>query len=81
MADKNDLNTSANEGESTLEENFAKLEILLSEMEKEDIGIEDAFNKYAEGMRLIKDCNSKIDRVEKKLKKLAEDLSLSDLDE
>lgn len=81
MADQTNTNTAVNENESTLEENFAKLETLLSEMERDDIGIEDAFNKYAEGMRLIKDCNGKIDRVEKKVKKLAEDLSLSDLDE
>lgn len=78
MADKNDKNT---QNETTLEENFAKLESLLADMERDDIGIEEAFSKYAEGMQLIKDCNGKIDQVEKKVKKLAEDLSLSDLDE
>ena len=37
----------------SLEEDFKKLDSLLKEMEKEDIGIEDAFAKYAEGMQLI----------------------------
>ena len=67
--------------ESTLEEDFAKLEVLLEEMERDDIGIEEAFAKYAEGMQLIKACNARIDRVEKKVKKLSEDLSLTDLDD
>ena len=82
MAEKKTKNTEVNEvSETTLEEDFARLEELLSEMEKDDIGIEDAFTKYAEGMQLIKACNERIDRVEKKVKKLSEDLSLTDLDE
>lgn len=66
---------------TTLEEDFKKLESLLKEMEREDIGIEDAFAKYAEGMQLIKTCNEKIDRVEKKVMKLSDDLKLTPLDE
>ena len=66
---------------TTLEEDFKKLESLLKEMEREDIGIEDAFAKYAEGMQLIKICNEKIDRVEKKVMQLSDDLKLTPLDE
>ena len=66
---------------TTLEEDFKKLESLLKEMEWEDIGIEDAFAKYAEGMQLIKTCNEKIDRVEKKVMQLSDDLKLTPLDE
>jgi Exonuclease VII small subunit. len=66
---------------TTLEEDFKKLESLLKEMEREDIGIEDAFAKYAEGMQLIKTCNEKIDRVEKKVMQLSDDLKLTPLDE
>lgn len=64
---------------TTLEEDFKKLESLLKEMEREDIGIEDAFAKYAEGMQLIKTCNEKIDRVEKKVMQLSDDLKLTPL--
>ena len=66
---------------TTLEEDFKKLESLLKEMEREDIGIEDAFAKYAEGMQLIKTRNEKIDRVEKKVMQLSDDLKLTPLDE
>jgi exodeoxyribonuclease VII small subunit len=66
---------------TTLEEDFKKLESLLKEMEREDIGIEDAFAKYVEGMQLIKTCNEKIDRVEKKVMQLSDDLKLTPLDE
>ena len=66
---------------TTLEEDFKKLESLLKEMEREDIGIEDAFAKYAEGMQLIKICNEKIDRVETKVMQLSDDLKLTPLDE
>ncbi len=65
----------------SLEEDFRKLDSLLKEMEKEDIGIEDAFAKYAEGMQLIKSCNERIDRVEKKVQKLSDDLKMEDFDD
>ena len=67
--------------ESTLEEDFKKLDALLKDMEREDIGIEDAFAKYAEGMKLIKSCNERIDLVEKKVKKLSDDLKTEDFEE
>lgn len=74
-------NNTNNTENGTLEEDFRKLETILKEMEKEDIGIEDAFAKYAEGMQLIKSCNERIDRVEKKVLKLSDDLKLEDFDE
>lgn len=84
MADNNEKKVteevSKTEGGS-LEEDFKKLESLLKEMEKEDIGIEDAFAKYAEGMQLIKSCNERIDRVEKKVQKLSDNLKMEDFDE
>ncbi|MBR4580552.1 MAG: exodeoxyribonuclease VII small subunit [Lachnospiraceae bacterium] len=84
MADNNEKKVteevSKTEGGS-LEEDFMKLESLLKEMEKEDIGIEDAFAKYAEGMQLIKSCNERIDRVEKKVQKLSDNLKMEDFDE
>ena len=65
--------------ETTLEEDFRHMEELLKDMEREDIGIEEAFSKYSEGMTLIKSCNEKIDRVEKKVLKIAEDGGLEEL--
>lgn len=56
--------------ELTLEEAFAVLEETVSKLEKEDITLEDSFQTYKEGMELLKYCNDKIDKVEKKVLKI-----------
>ena len=63
----------------TLEENFAKLEEVISGLEAEDISLEDAFFAYNQGMQLLKECNEQIDRVEKKVLKLSEQGELEEL--
>ena len=45
-----------------------------------DIALEDAFAAYSEGMKLLKDCNDQIDKVEKKVLKLASDGNLTEMD-
>ncbi len=69
----------AEETPLTLEENFARLEETIGLLEDEDISLEDAFAAYSEGMKLLKNCNEQIDRVEKKVLKLAEDGGLEEL--
>ena len=65
--------------EFSLEQNFDKLEETIARLEKEDISLEDAFSAYSEGMQLLKKCNAQIDRVEKKVLKIAEDGGLEEL--
>ena len=55
------------ENELTLNEAFAKLDELLKDLGSSQISLEESFDKYQEGMALLKLCNSKIDRVEKKI--------------
>ena len=50
-----------------LEELFGKLEDTIQKMEKEEISLEDSFQLYHKGMDLLKQCNDKIDKVEKKM--------------
>lgn len=57
----------------TLEENFTAIEEILAELEKDDISIEEAFDKYSKGMELLKQCDQSIDKVEKKVRKLMDD--------
>lgn len=66
--------------ERSLEENFSGLEEILEKLENEDISLEDAFEAYHQGMKLIKVCNDQIDRVEKQVLKLAEDGQLEAFD-
>lgn len=64
----------------TIEETFAKIEETIEKLEQDDIALEDAFAAYSEGMKLLKDCNDQIDKVEKKVLKLAADGNLTELE-
>lgn len=66
---------------ASLEENFAKLEQVMERLETEDISLEEAFAAYSAGMKLLKECSSQIDRVEKKVLKLGGDGELTELEE
>ena len=69
----------AEEGkELSIEEAFAQIRELLSEMESEDASLERSFDNYEKGMKLIRLCNEKIDAVEKKVQQLNADGSLQD---
>jgi exodeoxyribonuclease VII small subunit len=56
-----------NREEQNLEELFSGLEDVIHEMEAEDVSLEDSFRLYHKGMNLLKLCNTKIDKVEKKM--------------
>ncbi|MDE6674646.1 MAG: exodeoxyribonuclease VII small subunit [Acetatifactor sp.] len=75
MTEKKDLGHSP-----SIEENFAKLEETIQQLESGEVSLEEAFAFYSEGMRLIKDCNAQIDRVEKQVLKLTEEGTLEPLD-
>lgn len=51
---------------ASLEENLAQLNEIIAKME-EEIPLEESFQLYNQGMKLVKSCNSKIDRIEKKV--------------
>lgn len=59
--------------EQTLEQTFEKLSSTIEKLEQEDISLEESFKLYKEGMKLIKSCNDRIDRVEKEVLRLNED--------
>lgn len=64
--------------EVSLEESFEKLDEMLNELESPDISLEESFRVYQEGMKLLKQCNEKIDRVEKCVLKLNENGELEE---
>lgn len=53
--------------EKTIESIFTELEEKVNKLEDRDISLEDAFKTYAEGMKLLKSCNDKLEKVEKKV--------------
>ena len=56
-----------NKKDLSLEEHFNEIELLLADMERDDISLEKSFELYEKGMKLLKSCNEKIDKVEKKV--------------
>ena len=55
----------AEQKEQTLEEIFGEMEGLLEALESREISLEDFFEKFKEGMALLKAAGEKIDTVEK----------------
>lgn len=58
--------------ERDLEETFEELDEMLSVLESPDISLEESFQVYEKGMKLLNQCNAIIDKVEKKVLKLNE---------
>lgn len=57
----------------TIEETLAELESIVEKMEDRDSSLEETFAFYEKGMKLVKECNEKIDQVEKKIMILNEE--------
>ena len=54
--------------ELSVEQAFAQLELLIKRMETDGISLEESFACYEKGIRLVRYCNDRIDRVEKKVR-------------
>jgi len=55
------------ENNITLEDAFAQIEEIISTMESTDVSLEDSFVLYEQGMKKLKYCNDRIEKVEKKM--------------
>lgn len=55
------------EREETVEELFGQLDGILEKLTEGSLSLEDSFKCYESGMRLVKTCNEKIDKVEKQI--------------
>ena len=56
----------------SIEDTFKKLDKIITAMEKEDISIEDSLKYYKEGITMIKNAKSSIDRIEKQIEVIDE---------
>ena len=57
----------AGKKEKTLEEAFAELDEMLVKLADREVSLEESFEIYAEGTKLLKYCSDKLDKVEKKM--------------
>lgn len=69
------------ENQVSLEELFFQIEGVISGMEEEEVSLEDAFSLYQKGISLVKQCNERIDYVEKEIQILNESEGEEDSDE
>lgn len=53
--------------EKTLEELLGEIEHIVEQIQQNDISLEASFSLYQQGVEKLKQCNDKIDAVEKKL--------------
>ena len=49
----------------TIEENLARLDEIISKLDNKDTSLEDAVKEYESGIKLVKECNDAIGKVEK----------------
>ena len=67
--------------EMKFEEKMAKLEELVTELEKEDIKIDDSIEKYKEAIGLVNDCNKQLKSIEEQIVKIvADDDTINDFE-
>ena len=56
--------------ELTFEEKIKLLEEIVKELESGEVPLDDAINKYTEGMKLAKECSDKLNKVSEKVNKI-----------
>ena len=55
------------EKKESFENNIEKLEIIVTELEKGDLNLEESLAKFEEGIALSKECNKSLEEAEKKI--------------
>ena len=60
------------ENKKSVEESFNEIESIIAEMQKEDVTLDRSFELYNQGLTLIKECNEKLDSMEKQVKIIEE---------
>ena len=63
---------------ATLEDSFAQIEMIISQMEGSEISLDDSFSLYQKGMEQLKVCNDMLDTVEKKMQIINEEGKLEE---
>lgn len=68
----------AGKKEKTLEEAFTQLDMMLEKLADKDVPLEESFEIYEEGTKLLRYCSEKLDKVEKKMLVMNEEGSLDE---
>lgn len=66
------------EGQVSLEDTFAEIEVIIAKMEQPDVTLDESFSLYKNGVERLKTCNELLDAVEKKMQVIEPDGTLGD---
>lgn len=58
-----------------IEDNFKELDEIVEKMQSEEVSLDESFELYQKGLKLVKDSNEQIDTIEKKIKAIDEESS------
>ena len=56
--------------EVKFEDQIKELENIVNELEKGDVDLDDAINKYTKAMSLVKSCDEKLKNIDEKISKI-----------
>ena len=56
--------------EVKFEDQIKELENIVNELEKGDVDLDDALNKYTKAMSLVKSCDEKLKNIDEKISKI-----------
>ena len=59
--------------EINFEDSMESLEKIVAELEKGDLNLDDSIKKFEQGMKISKECNSKLEDAEKRITVLIEE--------
>lgn len=51
----------------SIEESFEQLDSILETLESGETPLEEAFKEYERGIKIVRECNASLDRVEKQI--------------
>lgn len=71
--DTNVIDNTADDSSLSIEERLSRIEQVIEQMESDETGLEESFKLYEQGLKLIKDTELSIDKVEKQIKILSEE--------
>lgn len=64
--------------ELKFEEKMHELETIINELENDDIDLDTSIEKYTKAMKLVSDCEKKLNEVEEKINKILNDGKLEE---